>query len=325
MNTILIPHLNREPHLERCLRSIKESSQETGVMDFSVVVAGHIEESVLSRLEANYRFFQYIECETTEDVPLFPDECPPFNKSHCYNAALTAVSDGIVTFLDADAIVGKRFLLGAEVMMASDLSRLCYRVRKLPEDNEADFVRYDAHALAYEAYGNLDDPCPKHRVHPVFGNSQASVRFTGHFPLLHDEEYFGHGHEDLEWIRRFYEYCGSSYTAAIMTDPDYAMFHIEHPTAASGQSLRWVNRNERRYYGRRTLWIVDQSTKELRQHCDAITAMPRDTRVPRKYQHCEYVTTKDWEIRQHEQNPHDLVAQCPSATDLCRVFAEDAT
>jgi hypothetical protein len=263
MHSIIIPHRRRLAHLRACLASIERSAEVTGIRDFEVIVAhggpvGH--EIDMAICQAIGPVCPFPEIRVIEDL----DHPELFNKCRLLNLGMRHAQGLILTFLDADAIVGPRWLEGAPTLHASrsTLTRLCYRVRYLAECWTVDcapfwtsvhFANYDGHPRAWEAYTNPGNNCPEGKeptpgCQPVFGNSQFSIRrdtleelatvsepSTLHAPpstlLLWDEAFAGRGLEDLDMIQRIWqaaERTPDGYSAEILTDPDHAMFHLRH-------------------------------------------------------------------------------------------------
>ena len=148
---------------------------------------------------------------------------------------MEAAKGAVLTFLDADAIVGSCFMQGVQWLQASSLTKLCYRVRYIRPKDTLNWADYDDYTLAFEAYGDpMNNLAEKHQkgpidfdAAPVFGNSQFSITRRMMDDLRWDEEYVGRGFEDVAMNRAIWrKYPG--YTAAIMRHPAYAMLHMWH-------------------------------------------------------------------------------------------------
>jgi len=108
IHSIIIPHRGRERHLAACLWSIEHSRDVCGfardALEFLVVDA---DDPFQSRVSA------------TGIAPwsatfLFdPDHPALFNKPRLLNLGLRHALGDVITFLDADALVGPRFLEAA--------------------------------------------------------------------------------------------------------------------------------------------------------------------------------------------------------------------
>ena len=229
LHSIIIPHRGRVAHLTLCLWSITESERQTGVTDYQIVLAhqgGAVPFSV-PRLWVLH----------------LPDDGGTFNKPKLLNAAIDAARGQLVTFLDCDALVAPAFLAAATQARDRRITRLCYRVRKLPSDwlpvlsampdrelrhmLGLAFDRYDDFPRAYEGYCNPDYNPPRPLPNQlVFGNSQ----FTCHRDALGDvrfhEHYAGHGFEDLDFIWRLWKRHFVSYRGVLA---DRVLFHFAHP------------------------------------------------------------------------------------------------
>jgi glycosyltransferase involved in cell wall biosynthesis len=224
LNSIIIPHRNRNQYLHDCLWSIARSAEHCGVRDYEVVVVDN--GSV---------------CPPTPDdrhvvVVAVNRPTPWFNKPLCLNLGIEHSRGDILTFLDADAIVGKSFIEGISELADPTLTRLCYRVRYtsrtrfcemfLSDSVDAAFRDYDSLQRAFEGYG--DPERNTEGGEPVFGNSQFSI--TRHLlgDLRFNERFDGRGFEDLWLIREIWRRYGSAYKGKILTDPDHALIHVKH-------------------------------------------------------------------------------------------------
>ena len=290
LHSIIIPHRNRLPQLAACLASINRSAEATGIEDFEIVLVNH-------GVPEDAHGFTLAAMTPHLRIIMDTDPMPIFNKARLLNYGLKAARGDVITFLDADAIVGERWLEGAEVLVEPErlldvdpelaakwtayglelaelnLTRLCYRVRTLPRDFAhypdhfgqppaeciaTAFAFYPDHPRAYEAYITPDFSPPEGAKpdpvqHPVFGNSQFSIprgtlaaladalpdapRVVGHHgrPLLaYDPGYVGRGFQDIDYIQAIWHGMDDhldGYRAVIFTDPEHAMFHVQHPYA----------------------------------------------------------------------------------------------
>lgn len=236
LHSIIIPHRNRSAHLQACLWSIRRSAEVTGVGGYEIIVRD-------SNLHAT----------------------GTFNKSAALNHGIETSTGDYLTFLDADAIVGPRWL--ESVPYGEHITRVCYRVRYLvnglimmsldktpppiPTMDDLAFPSYDGWPLAWEAYGSPDyspqggpigrgvtaeefDPDGPWQLEPtrgnplIFGNSQFTIRRDVLGDLRFDETFVGRGFEDVEMIWRIYLADPRRYKGIIWTDADHAMFHLTH-------------------------------------------------------------------------------------------------
>lgn len=165
-----------------------------------------------------------------------------FNKPVLQNAGIDAAEGEVLTFLDADALVGPFFFDAASLAATPRLTKVCYRVRLLPptalDDLEAVdgnahatidawFDKWDSYTPAVEAYGSPTDFVSK-GGDPVYGNSQFSISRQQLGALRFDERFESAGYEDLWMNREIAFQHGAGYRALMITDPDHAMFHIRN-------------------------------------------------------------------------------------------------
>jgi len=242
-HSIIIPHRDRNLHLAACIDRLHQA--------FAHCHVGH---------EA----WEVVVVDSGSSIPpatgaaavrLVRDEKSPpvFCKGRAQNLGIEAARGDVLTFLDADSLVGLDWPRGAIALLARpDLTRLCYRVRYLPEganlaDLEAHFADYDSHALAFEAYRNPGrNRAPDKEDDAVFGNSQFSIARQNLGGLRFDERYIGRGFEDLEFTWRIWFAYGKRYRGQIITAGHSAMFHQLHPYRAADwydRDLRHANRN----------------------------------------------------------------------------------
>lgn len=287
MHGIIISHRDRNRFLRWCLASITLSEEVTEISDYHVFVVdgGSAEEPPVpsrgSVLHDRHHGFW-------------------FNKAKLLNLGIDAAlacGASVLTFLDADAIVGPLWLAGVECLATLRLTLLTYRVRYLGEkhfaclepywDKFSDmrrlainglFRQYDAKEFegldlpkdltdllrerpdrfpkCGEIYGSPDDIYRGNKSSPpvgphVFGNSQISIHAHKLDKLRYNEDFEGRGWEDQWFLRALWRREGSRYFAAMLTEPERAMFHIHLPVATSDDAP-WDNekalkRNEALY------------------------------------------------------------------------------
>jgi glycosyltransferase involved in cell wall biosynthesis len=272
MHSILIPHRDRQQHLGLCLWSLGRCTHfldflHKRIDDFEVLVLDNGSQD----LPAVMRAAVSAELDGRVSVRVDKDAMPVFNKSRLYNLGIEAAAGDVLTFLDADAIVGRRFLEGAAVLADPALTRCCYRVRYLSladaaplrllekaqsRDSGLDalFGRYNAQQdgydvfqLGYEAYGVHDRSVPNGEP---WGNSQFSIRRDALGDLRFDEGFWGHGMEDLDLLMRIEAHCGDRYRGHIWTDGEHALFHQVHASNA-WRSSEYTFPNAERYRAKR--------------------------------------------------------------------------
>ena len=249
-HTIIIPHRDRPDHLRACLWSIRRSAEVTGRTDYEV--------HVVDDGEREYTWPVYERVRHTWS----PGHGRPFNKSLLLNWGTEYSLGEFITFLDADAIVGPRWL--ECVPFGEHITRVCYRVRYITAPDTWT-TAYDSCPLAFEAYGSPDSSplggaahqgMARGEVDPdgpwkpdspddslVFGNSQFTIRREALGDLRFDENFTGRGFEDLDMIWRIWLKHGRRYKGVIWTDADHAMFHLTHDYDATWSTPEILSRH----------------------------------------------------------------------------------
>jgi len=259
--SIIIPHRDRSENLRHCLRSIHSSAFVCGCLDeFEVLVVDDgWTAHRLSKLPSEWDRVRVIIDAAQPPVELKPREPPPFWKNRLLNTGLRFARGTVFTFLDADAIVGPRFMEAWRELKDRSITRLCYRVRYVDAAQVEEamdrwhglehlFQTYDSHRLATECYGE-----PELRGtggEPVFGNSQFSIRreVLDEISFQWDESYVGRTCEDLSGIREIYRRTQPNYKGKLVGDGDHALLHITHSmTPGFAEGDRWSQANSRRY------------------------------------------------------------------------------
>lgn len=226
MISIIIPHRDRQEHLRCCLKSIDHAFQNSEELDVQVLVVDN-GSGCIAIYEGDYSFdltFLYNE----EPMPIF-------NKSRLLNIGIESSYGKILTFLDADAIVGPRFFESYKTLDDKSVTLLCHRVRYLenipkPFDSmmiDSLFKHYEDFRLAYEGRQHPSNDARGHDdITPVFGNSQCSLRRSTLGDLRFNEDYVGAGYEDLWFLRELWRKYDLSYQGVMPTDPMQSMLHI---------------------------------------------------------------------------------------------------
>lgn len=240
-NSVIIPNRGYDRWLRHCLWSLERSHSLSGLRlaDVEVVVVSDSMPSIPGWLGLPVNH-------------LVAKHGRYFNKPLALNVGIEHSSGDVLTFLDADSIVGPRFLETGLWLLQPEyapVTKLCYRVRQLPGvalqllDSAVDpvekehviahwFCKANSYPPAFEGYGSAE-PWDKRKGprpdKPVFGNSQFSIRRDVLGDLRFDEEYAGRGFEDCEMNRRIARHYGDKYNAVMVTDPDHTMFHIANP------------------------------------------------------------------------------------------------
>jgi glycosyltransferase involved in cell wall biosynthesis len=224
-HSVLIPHRNRNLHLEACLQSVQRSA-EACLRD-----RDSYEVLVLDDRSAVWPRINY--CDRARLIE-YPGHGDVFNKCAVLNHGIAQAQGDVITFLDADAIVGEKWLAGPLALaLDKDVTRLCYRVRTLPENMAIparsaiqSFNEWEKFEIRYEARVRVDTDRPAGE--PLFGNSQFSITREKLGDLRFNEEFKGGGYEDLWFIREIWRRFGSKYKAVLLVDAEHAMFHIQH-------------------------------------------------------------------------------------------------
>jgi len=237
IHSIIIPHRDRQDHLADLFRSLAWAWDHCDLkdrLDVEVIVAHAGEPRQIASL-----------------VSLIPDcipgrivawsaPMPIFNKARMLNLGYYHAHGDLVTFLDADAILGPRFLNAAGMLLDDPgLVRVCYRVHHLPADWTWDgdprellalFTAYDSFPRGYFGRGTpwRNHPPLKTEVDRVFGNSQGTVRRKDLGDIIHEEAYQGRGFEDLHFLMDLWDHYGDRYRGAAPDDPAANLLLVRH-------------------------------------------------------------------------------------------------
>jgi len=257
-HSIIIPHRRRFWHLSACLRSIKRSADAHGITAYEVVVVNDSPDDLLNML----LFDRHLRiCSIHRPGHLF-------NKPLLQNIGIELATGDVLSFLDADAIVGRDWMQNV-VDRLDGLTKLCYRVRSLPldisalagsDDNAFDaavleaFRNWDSllpndYPLAFEGRGKPETSAPYGE--PLFGNSQFSIRRDVLGDLRFDEEYVGAGYEDIAFNREVWRKYGDAYLAEMPTEGERCLLHINHHRVdqPAWRNTRFRTANFERYHG----------------------------------------------------------------------------
>ncbi|MHC4302462.1 MAG: glycosyltransferase [Planctomycetota bacterium] len=244
LHSVIIPHRNRNRQIYQAIWSIADSAYRSGCLDYEIVVVDH-----------NSR--QKPPSPIPVRIVVCQDRPGVLNKSRLCNLGIEAADGDILSFVDADMLVGRNWAADTQKVLRKPdgPTRLAYRVRHLKiidqahintdlvlaqldacDGNDAArralqqtwFDKYKEFTRAFEAYGNPEDGNKPKVKTPVFGNSQFSIRRDVLGDLRFNEEFVGAGWEDIWMAWAIWKRAGDSYRGAIFADADQAMLHIWH-------------------------------------------------------------------------------------------------
>lgn len=250
-HSIIIPHRDRLESLRLTLWGLGRSARRCKVTDYEVLV---VDDGVVAETR---RVARESQCYGVKVLTGPPPGRRQFNKPKLLNHGIEMARGKVLTFLDADMIVGEKFMRAPMALASPEAPTLLgYRVRHLSPDavqqvhaHAGDLDALDlmirswtrsepfsTWARATEQYWN---PAPKPSIdqgkEPVpfgphaFGNSQCSIRRDILGDLRFDESYECAGYEDISFVREVWRKHRPRYTGLILTDPDYALLHLFHP------------------------------------------------------------------------------------------------
>jgi hypothetical protein len=249
-HSIIIPHRDRFETLAVCLWSIHHSASICGVKDYEILVVDNGSQFLP---EGFYRRATWV---------LDFSEMQEFNKPALQNKGIERATGDVLTFLDADAVVGPRFMDNPALLRVSpEITKFCYRVRLLPAEqiercgheptevlHREWFAEYDRWPRAFEAYNKPYPDTPAGSEGGLlFANSHFSICRDTLGDLRYDEGFAGHGYEDLVfnwWLHK----QRPDYNPALVADAPHAVLCFQHLY----DDNRWLSgtinaRNEKMY------------------------------------------------------------------------------
>jgi hypothetical protein len=289
LHSVIIPHRNRNADLRHCLWALGQSARacELTPHDVEVLVVDTRSDDLPEISGYGCRTRLVFDPSLLASVTITHDHgggqtSTTSHRVYCKPAALNVGLDAakgeLLTFLDADSIVGPRFFGAWDELAPLEITKLAYRVKRiddkgvklLEKKGSLSLVetreRWGHLSLATEIYvtpgndiaiGNVRGVPEEFKVRDpnrVIGNSQFTIPRENLRGRRWNEDYVGAGYEDLDMLRgiyRDYGGHGGDYRAEIALDPDYAIMQI--PTPDNNQP-DWrppglSAMNVRRYFG----------------------------------------------------------------------------
>jgi glycosyltransferase involved in cell wall biosynthesis len=261
--SIIIPHRDRNENLATAIMSLRISASyaklEPGQWEIVVVDGG-----------------SKVPPEDEDKVSVIQTHADdPFNKSRLSNIGIANADGDLLTFLDADAIVGPQFFLHTYAALGADpgLTKIAYRVRTTQPayvsygvkefrerrnlsalKNLFSHIRWEQSPIAFEAYGvphrRGDWIRLKKMQGIIFGNSQQTVPRWTLGEVRFDEQYVGRGFEDIDFNLQLWVAWHPQHQARILIGLQNAMYHVWHEPFA--ETSHWGPRsynmlNRKRY------------------------------------------------------------------------------
>lgn len=215
--SVIIPHINREEHLQWCLKGLEQQKYPKG--DFEVIVVGELPESLKNNYTINLR-----------EIPYKFNQGEKFSPALLRNLGFKNATGDILAFLDCDMIVSKDYLMNMNNILSQDDVLVFSLRRKLTKDvtlssiDQLRCVKYDrdereeaCRLFAYK-YEDLKSICLWSYSHTM-GMRRLTFGKVGGFY----EKFTGWGLEDTEFSYRFYK-AG----IPIICDTKSRCYHIWH-------------------------------------------------------------------------------------------------
>lgn len=229
-HSIIIPHRKRNLHLMICIEAIERSAAECGadVKDYEILVVDN-GSAVWPPTRRAVR------------VVLDGSEMPVFNKPILLNHGVAEAQGDVLSFLDADSIVGRQWMACPQLLFDDPLlTKICYRVRKAPEHRliplklaEQTFGQYEQQAWGFEARVRPEDNHTEGE--PLFGNSQFSIRRDVLGDLRWNEAFVGGAYEDIWMNRELWRRQGEHYKVFMPPEPERSILQVQHERKDQGE------------------------------------------------------------------------------------------
>jgi glycosyltransferase involved in cell wall biosynthesis len=308
-HSIIVPHKNRAMNLAVCLSSLAHSAKICKVSDkdFEVIVVGDTPRGL------QHSFCRTVAFTRCPPVRLAPNEPTPYHKTAVLNAGIDSARGDVLSFLDADAVVGPRWFQNIAILEGDSPIKVAYRVRYAeyePWQGQwiKKFSEYEKHRLAFEAYGEAHDDWAQrinNKEVPLgkpFGNSQHSIRRDVLGDLRYDERYVGRGFDDIHFARALAEKYGERYRAEMITDGPHALFHIRHRQSPGFNAGPRNERNKRLYHNEPVTWYLCPNAR-VAEGVQVGNPMARTVWPPNEWQLSLAIPGLDTVIEVEDANP----------------------
>jgi len=241
---IVIPVHNRWPDLERCLLSITQSELVTGLVPSVLVVHDDLMPDGWEKMFT----------PSVEYLPAPPSV--PWCKSLSLNVGIDAAAQRgpcVIALLDADMVVGPKWLMACHAASNPRFHRVAFVVRGIIPGQPVkwgDQPWFESLRHRYEAW---DQPwfsssggrkCNSHRCR-CWGNSQGAMRSDVITLARHDERYMSRGFEDLDFLVQLMDAItalGEEYRGLVWRQSEFGLLHYEHDPKG-WDDPKWTSHN----------------------------------------------------------------------------------